>query len=79
MSLGNTCKECGTAIPADSPGGFCTQCLLGLGLNAESVQTPLHGDESDERLPPDQPNDQPTIVNRGATAAQYADMLGGSI
>src|SRR5947208_4882081 len=32
MSSGNTCKECGTVIPADSPGGFCAQCLLGLGL-----------------------------------------------
>src|SRR5262245_61942729 len=36
MSSGNKCKECGTAIPADSPGGFCAQCLLGLGLKAES-------------------------------------------
>src|ERR1043166_1128929 len=32
MSPGETCSECGTAIPADSPGGFCGQCLLGLGL-----------------------------------------------
>src|SRR5215467_292761 len=32
MSSGSTCRECGAAIPADSPGGFCAQCLLGLGL-----------------------------------------------
>ncbi|PYJ86526.1 MAG: hypothetical protein DME22_04910 [Verrucomicrobia bacterium] len=40
MSSGKTCRECGTAIPADSPGGFCAQCLFGLGLESagESVQ-----------------------------------------
>src|SRR5439155_25160470 len=38
MSPGDTCSECGTAIPADSPGGFCAQCLLGLGL--PEVQSP---------------------------------------
>ncbi len=32
MASGDRCKECGTAIPADSPEGFCAQCLLGLGL-----------------------------------------------
>jgi hypothetical protein len=32
MASGDKCSECGTAIPADSPGGFCAQCLLGLGL-----------------------------------------------
>jgi eukaryotic-like serine/threonine-protein kinase len=32
MASGERCKECGTAIPADSPGGFCAPCLLGLGL-----------------------------------------------
>src|SRR5262245_44299370 len=34
MSAGDKCKECGTGIPADSPGGFCAQCLLRLGLEA---------------------------------------------
>src|SRR5438309_416193 len=40
MSSGETCRECCTAIPADSPGGFCAQCLFGLGLEpaSESVQ-----------------------------------------
>jgi len=38
MSSGNTCEECGAAIPADSPGGFCAQCLLGLALS--EVQSP---------------------------------------
>jgi WD40 repeat protein/serine/threonine protein kinase len=32
MSAGATCRECGTAIPAESLGGFCAQCLLRLGL-----------------------------------------------
>src|SRR5205814_8952743 len=38
MSSGSTCRECGTAIPADSPGGFCAQCLLGLGLKEAEEQ-----------------------------------------
>jgi len=32
MNSVGVCSECGTAIPADSPGGFCSRCLLGLGL-----------------------------------------------
>src|SRR5437899_9500641 len=36
MSSGGMCRECGTAIPADSPGGFCAQCLLGLGLGPDA-------------------------------------------
>src|SRR5215831_18665302 len=40
MNPCSTCKECGAAIPADSPGGFCAQCLLGLGLpQVESQKT----------------------------------------
>jgi eukaryotic-like serine/threonine-protein kinase len=35
MSSGGQCKECGAVIPSDSPGGYCGQCLLGLGLNTE--------------------------------------------
>jgi WD40 repeat protein/serine/threonine protein kinase len=34
MSAGDTCKECGTAVPADA-GGWCLQCLLRLGLHKE--------------------------------------------
>src|SRR5262249_33834733 len=51
MSSSTTCKECGRTIPAVSPGGFCAECLLGLGLEtavkrqaAERVgQAPLPG------------------------------------
>jgi len=28
----NTCGECGKVISAESPGGYCSQCLLSLGL-----------------------------------------------
>src|SRR5262245_24042802 len=34
---GERCRDCGAAIRADSPGGFCAQCLLRLGL--EEVQS----------------------------------------
>src|SRR5438034_5638998 len=40
MSSGSTCRECGTAIPADSPGAFCAQCLFGLGLQEVGSQKP---------------------------------------
>ena len=32
MSAGNTCRECGAAVPDGSPGGLCGKCLLALGL-----------------------------------------------
>src|SRR5262245_53449811 len=39
MSSGSTCRECGAPVPADSPGGFCARCLLGLGLQ-QAVESP---------------------------------------
>ena len=47
MSSGQRCRECGTAIPADSPGGFCAQCLLGLGL-ASSAERGVRSAEGGE-------------------------------
>jgi eukaryotic-like serine/threonine-protein kinase len=52
MTAISTCKECGTAIPADSAGGWCPQCLLGLGLDTarpaeeitDSPESELPGD-----------------------------------
>ena len=35
MSSENRCSECGQVIPDESPGGFCAQCLLQLGLSGE--------------------------------------------
>src|SRR6266581_2700115 len=41
MTSGDNCKECGVAVPADSPGRFCAQCLLRLGLEQpEPDQSP---------------------------------------
>src|SRR6266496_3768860 len=46
MSSDSTCRECGTAIPADSPGGFCAQCLLGLGLQqGQSLKSEVQSQE----------------------------------
>ena len=39
MSSGNKCQECGVAIPSDSPGGYCGQCLLRLGLDPAAEQS----------------------------------------
>jgi WD40 repeat protein/serine/threonine protein kinase len=43
MSSGILCRDCGKAIPGDSPGGFCAQCLLNLGLRAEGDRQDLMG------------------------------------
>src|SRR5436189_121851 len=56
MSSGTTCRECGTAVPADSPGGFCAQCLLGLGLEKpedqpESASNPVEQDTDAPKSP----------------------------
>ena len=47
MSSGAKCADCGTAIPAESPGGFCAKCLLGLGLIQD--QNPPGRGRNDER------------------------------
>jgi len=52
MDSNGTCRECGTAIPAGSPGGFCAQCLLRLGL-----ETVDRGDEG--MVEPNPPEEQP--------------------
>jgi len=39
MSSGDTCRECGAVIPADSPERFCAQCLLGLGSPAPEAES----------------------------------------
>src|SRR5499427_2997925 len=44
MSSDIKCRECGAAIPVDSPGGFCAECLLRLGLLA-GTGLPLGGKE----------------------------------
>src|SRR5213594_2858824 len=48
MSAGDKCRECGAAIPADSPGGFCARCLLGLGLNQmQSAECRMQSEEGE--------------------------------
>src|SRR6185503_17376283 len=39
MSSGDKCRECGAIIPPDSPGGYCGQCLLRLGLETSAEPT----------------------------------------
>jgi serine/threonine protein kinase/WD40 repeat protein len=57
MSAGNTCSECGKDIAAESPGGYCAQCMLGLGLepgnqpSANSSEHDVQGAVSCERRP----------------------------
>src|SRR5881394_808990 len=45
VSGANTCRECGTAIPAEAPEGFCAQCLLRLGLKPNR-QEPIQSHET---------------------------------
>ena len=49
MSSDAQCSECGAAISAESPGGFCARCLLGLGLCSEvGGQRSEHGGQKAE-------------------------------
>jgi WD40 repeat protein/serine/threonine protein kinase len=53
MSSNNKCRECGAAILADSPGGFCAECLLRLGLKAEAAsRRSEHEEESSYETQP---------------------------
>ncbi len=36
MSTVQTCPNCGTNLPADSPGGLCPKCLLQVGMAGQS-------------------------------------------
>src|SRR5215467_10692588 len=73
MSSGDRCRECGTAIPADSPGGFCGQCLLGLGLSAKcgvrsaALGGELSPDYSARSVQPEMPSAESRLA--GVTAA----------
>jgi WD40 repeat protein/serine/threonine protein kinase len=47
MSAGEICRECGVVIPTGSPGGFCAECLLRLGLAAAGQGSEV-GDQRSE-------------------------------
>ena len=65
MTSTGICRECGTALPSGSPGGFCPKCMLGLALDvsgrmkeapAESVMEEEEKDTGSEKR--DQNGDQ---------------------
>jgi hypothetical protein len=39
----NTCSECGKPIALGSPGGFCSACLLRLGLREVESEAEVEG------------------------------------
>ncbi len=78
MSSGRTCRECGTAIPADSPGGFCAQCLLGLGLTPEDGAPNSDGGEHKPEGS-DQPSQSEEIKDRMALSSPLTEKAGDRI
>src|SRR5262245_9582715 len=48
MAETKTCPDCGAALPADAPQGFCPQCLLAAGATAETQggDVPTHAAEA---------------------------------
>jgi len=55
MTAETTCRECGKLISAESPGGFCAQCLLRLGLEVSSQgpePKPVHQKPSEDGAEP---------------------------
>lgn len=47
MRNGDRCGECGAIISDNSPGGYCAQCLLGLGLTSHLGRQPSKASISD--------------------------------
>src|SRR6266566_2780260 len=78
MSSGDKCRECGTAIPADSPGGFCAQCLLGLGLTPEDGAPNSDGGEHKPEGS-DQPSQSEEIKDRMALSSPLTEKAGDRI
>jgi WD40 repeat protein/serine/threonine protein kinase len=64
MGSGENCKECGSAIPANRPNGFCAQCLLRLGLRLEDGEQAAKSTER-EQVGPDTPTQ---TVNPGSSS-----------
>src|SRR5262245_46044275 len=75
MSTGQKCRECGAEIPADSTGGFCAQCLLSLGLNAnvESGLAPLTQTLAPAPGEPPTPAAAPVTPAAGAKLRYFGD------
>src|SRR5439155_2188786 len=75
MSTG-TCTECGAAIAADSPGGFCPQCMLGLGLG-EPDKGPEVNDSKPEAS--NQPSQQQDLKSNAQASVRLAEKPGDLI
>src|SRR5438874_11311880 len=67
MTARETCSECGAAIALDSPGGFCIECLLKLGLG--EVESAKCGVQNKEAAKEPQ-NSERSVRNRGKKQAQ---------
>src|ERR1051325_9152599 len=78
MGLGERCKECGAAIPADSPGGFCAQCLLGLGLERtdQHAESASESGEHDPNAPTEPENPRGGANGSPAPAEKPGERIG---
>jgi len=52
MTSSVTCRECGTALPPGSPGGFCPKCVLGLALDGAGSMNPPETSKTSEDAEP---------------------------
>lgn len=71
MSSGDTCRECGAAIPADSPGNYCAQCLLGLGLAKASKDPDPEADQPANAETRSTSRDAPILEKPGDRIGHY--------
>src|SRR5262245_16449292 len=82
MSSGDRCRECGMAIPADSPGGFCAKCLLGLGLNpmqGAECRVPNEEEQGQSADKPDPPDQTQRLKNTVGVAPPLTEKSGDRI
>src|SRR6185369_11116294 len=84
MSSANRCRECGRAIPGESPGGYCAQCLLELGLEprresfgGEDWSTHARAHRTQDQTQPIEREPQPvTTISPALPTEKAGDRIG---
>jgi WD40 repeat protein/serine/threonine protein kinase/tetratricopeptide (TPR) repeat protein len=78
MSASNRCKECGTAIPADSAGGWCPPCLFALGLKGAEVaaEEELAGEAGEQQASAARASEKGSNILNARLTEQPGDRIG---
>ncbi len=76
MSRTHSCPECGTPLPADTPGGLCPRCLMGAALAAtQTVRPGPASDPAPEGRHVDDPGFRRAVLELGLVDATELEWL----